>query len=36
MEKLKSMWSTTSKALKIFIVAAVVIIIFALVNNWIT
>ena len=36
MERLKSMWSTASKALKIFIIAAVAIIIFALVNNWIT
>tara|TARA_R100000789_G_scaffold59663_1_gene57225 strand:- start:111 stop:221 length:111 start_codon:yes stop_codon:yes gene_type:complete len=36
MERLKSMWSAASKALKIFIIAAVAIIIFALVNNWIT
>jgi len=36
MEKLKSIWSTASKALKIFIIAAVAIIIFALINNWIS
>tara|TARA_R100001244_G_scaffold94888_1_gene71252 strand:- start:951 stop:1061 length:111 start_codon:yes stop_codon:yes gene_type:complete len=35
MEKLKSMWSGMSKRLKIFIIAAAIIIIFALVNNWI-
>ena len=36
MEKLKSMWSGISKMLKIFIIAATAIIIFALVNNWIS
>ena len=36
MERLKSMWSGVSKMLKIFIIAAVAIIIFALVNNWIS